>query len=126
MDIDATSHMTKSQGNLLNYSLLKHPLKNAIIIGNGHMIPVQGHGHIFLPSSHNTFTLKNVLHAIQFIKNLIFVQKFTRDNMVSVKFDPFGFAVKDLATGKIVLPKALVTSTLSNRHMEHSSHLPHL
>ena len=55
------------------------------------MIPVQGHGQISLPSSHKSLTLKNVLHARQLIKNLIFVRKFTHDNMVSVEFDHFGF-----------------------------------
>ena len=44
MDTSATSHMTQSQGNLLYYSSFKHPLHNAIVVGNGHMIPVQGHG----------------------------------------------------------------------------------
>ena len=67
------------------------------------MIPVQGHGNISLTSSPNTFTLKNVLHAPQLIKNLIFIRKFTQDNMVFVEFDPFGFSVKDLATGILVL-----------------------
>ena len=47
------------------------------------MILVQGHGHTFLPSSLNTLTLKNVLHAPQLIKNLISVRIFTRDNIVT-------------------------------------------
>ena len=34
MDTDANSHMTRCQGSLLNYSLLKHPLNNGIIIGS--------------------------------------------------------------------------------------------
>ena len=70
MDTGATSHMTPSQGNLLHYSPFKHPLHNAIVVGNGHLIPVQGHGKISLPSSRKSLTLKNVLHAPQLIKNL--------------------------------------------------------
>ena len=87
----------------MNYSPLTHHLSNAIVVGNGHMIPVHGHGHISLPSSHKTLTLKNVLHAPKLIKNLIYVRKFTHDNIVSVEFDPFGFFVKDLVMGSIVL-----------------------
>ena len=103
MDTGATSHMNRSQGNLFNYSSFKHPLHNAIIVGDGHMIPVQGHKNISLTSSPNTLTLKNLLYAPQLIKNLISVRKFTRDNMVSVEFDHFGFSVKDLATRNLVL-----------------------
>ena len=40
---------------------------------------------------------------LKLLKNLIYVRKFTRDNMVSVEFDPFGFSVKDLATGNLYL-----------------------
>ena len=58
MDIGATSHITRSQGTLMNYSPLTHHLSNAIVVGNGHMIPVHGHGHISLPSSHKPLTIK--------------------------------------------------------------------
>ena len=57
----------------------------------------------FPPYPHESLTLKNVLYAPVVIKNLISVRKFTRDNMVSIEFDPFGFSVKELATGNIVL-----------------------
>ena len=46
-----------------------------------------------------TFTLNHVLHAPKLIKNLISVQKFTTDNMVSISFDPYRFSVNDLQTG---------------------------
>ena len=103
MDTGATSHMTRSQGNLMPYFPLKHQFNNAIVVGNGLMIPVHGHEQLSFPSSQKPLTLKNVLHAPKLIKNLISVRKFTHDNMVSVEFDPFGFSVKDLATGNIVL-----------------------
>ena len=44
-----------------------------------------------------------MLHAPQIIKNLISVRKFTTDNHVYMEFDPFGFHVKDLLTGNIIL-----------------------
>ena len=91
MDTGATSHMTHSQCTLLVYSPFKHLSNNATIVGNGHMISVHGHGRVSLPSSNKPLTLQNFLHAPKLIKNLIFIRKFTNDNMVSVKFDPFGF-----------------------------------
>ena len=103
MDTGAISHMIWAQGTLINYFPLKHRLDNAIIVGNGQMIPVHGHGQISLPSSNESLTLTYVLHASKLIKNLISVRKFTRDNLVSVEFDPFGFSVKDLATKNVIL-----------------------
>ena len=54
MDTGTTSHMTRSQGTLINYYPLKHRLNNAIVVGNDHMIPVHGHGHVSFPSSQKT------------------------------------------------------------------------
>ena len=103
MDTGATSYMSHPQGTLLNYCFLKHRFNNAIIVGNGHMIPIHGHGHVSLPSPNEPLTLKNVLHAPKLIKNLISVRKFTNDNMISVEFDPFEFFVKELDAGKIII-----------------------
>ena len=57
------SHTTHSQGTFLNYFPLKHRFDNAIIVGNGHIISVHGHGHVSLPSPNEPLTLKNILHA---------------------------------------------------------------
>ena len=84
MDTGATSHMTHSQGTLVNYFPLKHPHNNHIIVGNGNMIPVHRHNNLPISSSHPSLTLKNVLHAPRLIKNLISVRKFTTDNNVSI------------------------------------------
>ncbi|XP_021760551.1 uncharacterized protein LOC110725371 [Chenopodium quinoa] len=93
MDTGATSHMTSNQGTLSSYFNLSN--HHNIIVGNGSGIPIHGHGQASLPP----FTLNNVLHAPNLIKNLIFVRKLTSDNFVSIEFDPFGFSVKDLRTG---------------------------
>ncbi|KAK1667265.1 hypothetical protein QYE76_055424 [Lolium multiflorum] len=50
-------------------------------------------------SSHVT----DVLVSPDIVKNLISGRKFTRDNYVSIEFDPFGFSVKDLATKTLLL-----------------------
>ena len=91
MDTRVTSQRTRSQGNLMPYFPLKHQLNNAIVVGNGNMILVHGHGQLSFPTSQKPLTLKNIFHAPKLIKNLIYVRKFTPDNMISVEFDPFGF-----------------------------------
>ena len=98
MDIGATSHMTPDQGILSPYFNMSK--SQGIIVGNGHQIPIVGHGSASLTQTNPSLKLNNVLHAPKLIKNLISVRKFTNDNMVSVEFDPFGFSVKDLQTGK--------------------------
>ena len=103
MDTGATSHMTHSQGTLINYFPLKYPHNNHIIVGNGNIILVHGHGNLPISSSHPSFTLKNVLHAPRLIKNLISVHKFTIDDNVFIEFDPLDFSVKELGTGTILL-----------------------
>ncbi|KAL9999878.1 putative RNA-directed DNA polymerase [Helianthus debilis subsp. tardiflorus] len=46
--------------------------------------------------------LPNMLYSPHIIKNLLSVRRFTRDNNVSVEFDPFGFSLKDLTTGRLL------------------------
>ena len=67
MDTGATSHMTHSQGNLMLYFPLKHEFNNAIVVGNGQMIPIHGYGQLSFPSLQQPLTLKNVLHAPKLI-----------------------------------------------------------
>ena len=102
MDTGATSHMTGDSGTLSSY--FNSSINKTILVGNGNTIPVYGDGHKIIPSpSRSPVNLKNVLHAPQIIKNLTSVRKFTTDNHVSMEFDPFGFHVKDLLTGNIIL-----------------------
>ncbi|KAL3634376.1 hypothetical protein CASFOL_021430 [Castilleja foliolosa] len=48
--------------------------------------------HLFYLSFKMSFTHLN------YLKNLVFVRRFTPDNSVSVEFDPFSFLVKDYKT----------------------------
>ena len=68
MDIGATSHISHSQGNFFKYFPLKHHYNNHIIVGNGNMIPIQGHGDLPISLSNPSLTLKNVLYAPKLIK----------------------------------------------------------
>jgi hypothetical protein len=53
-----------------------------------HPVRFYSNMHLCLPSSN--FDLKSVLHVPSLIQNLISVCQFTRDNAVSIEFDPFG------------------------------------
>jgi hypothetical protein len=100
MDMSASSHMVNNTGILTSSS---PPLVNtSIIVGNGAPLPVHHFGSFsptqFLP-------LNNVLipPPPNLIKNLISVRALTRDNFVSITFDPFGFSRKDFKTGTTLL-----------------------
>lgn len=97
-DTGATSHMTGSQGTLKSYSNLRALNKN-ITVGNGHKIPIYGYGHTSFSPPHPPIRLKNVLHSLFLIKNLISVRRLSIDNNLAIEFDPFGFTVKDYQTG---------------------------
>ncbi|KAJ9558252.1 hypothetical protein OSB04_012866 [Centaurea solstitialis] len=99
MDTGATNHMTSTPGMLSSFS--NNCLFNHVRVGNGSDIPVTGSGSTFLHST-RPLSLSNVLVVPHLIKNLISVRKFTRDNSVSIEFDPNGFFVKDLRTGHIL------------------------
>ncbi|KAE8713005.1 flocculation protein FLO11-like [Hibiscus syriacus] len=98
MDTGATSHMTSTQGNLSSYVNMSKD--NSVTVGSGQSIPIRGYGHTVLPSPNPPLYLKHVLHTPNLIKNLVSVRKFTTDNNVSVVFDPCGFSVHDLQTGR--------------------------
>ncbi|KAJ0575196.1 putative RNA-directed DNA polymerase [Helianthus annuus] len=96
MDTGASSHITSNIGKIstpLSFS------SSTILVGNGHKLPITGSGNSLHTVSTKTYQLNNVLHSPTVIKDLLSVRKFTRDNQVSIEFDPFGFSLKDLKTG---------------------------
>ncbi|XP_074266400.1 uncharacterized protein LOC141589667 [Silene latifolia] len=101
MDTGASSHLSADAGTFkfpLNSSTIK-----SIYVGNGARIPVHGSGHTTLTNPNRTLHLHNVLYTPNIIKNLISVRQFTKENNVSVEFDPRSFSVKDLANGNLIL-----------------------
>ncbi|XP_074303187.1 uncharacterized protein LOC141637580 [Silene latifolia] len=101
MDTGASSHLTSDAGTLISPSSASNI--RSILVGNGNSIPVRGSGTATLPAKDRTLYLTNVLYTPRIIKNLISVRQFTKDNNVSVEFDPFGFSVKDLQNGTTIL-----------------------
>jgi hypothetical protein len=102
MDTRASAHLSSDAGNL---SSLSPPRDTHVTIGNGSSIPITHSVHAFLPTANSSrsLTLRVVLVTPCIVKNLIFVRQFTTDNFCSVEFDPWGFLVKDLRTGAMIL-----------------------
>jgi hypothetical protein len=72
-------------------------------VGNGAPLLVHRIGTSTVPTQFSPLNLNNVLISLQLIKNLISVRALTRDNFISVTFDPFGFSIKDFKTGTTLL-----------------------
>lgn len=96
-DSGASSHMASSDGILHSSQDPSHP--TTVTVGNGSSVPVTRVGRTSLHS----FKLDNVLVVPSIVTNLLSVRRFTRDNFVSIEFDPFGFSIKDLWTGTVRL-----------------------
>lgn len=98
MDTSASFHMIANPGTF--HTISESSIVPSVYVGNGNHIPVVGSGTAHL-SPHLTMT--NFLHTPHIIKNLVSVCQLTKENNVSVKFDPFDFSVKDLQTGDMVM-----------------------
>ncbi|KAF3773206.1 Retrovirus-related Pol polyprotein from transposon TNT 1-94 [Nymphaea thermarum] len=75
---------------------------NSVIFGSGDKLSIRSIGNMSLPSMHENFRLKNVLHVPMIHKNLLSVAKFTRDNGCKMEFTPHDFSVKNMQTGEIM------------------------
>ncbi|GJY39506.1 ribonuclease H-like domain-containing protein [Tanacetum coccineum] len=101
MDTGASSHLNSNARNLS--TVFNKRLFPFVHVGDGNSIPITNTEHIIIPSPHRPLHLHNVLVTLNIIKILIFVRQFTRDNNCTIKFDAFGFFVKDLLTRHILL-----------------------
>ncbi|MFS7970018.1 putative RNA-directed DNA polymerase [Helianthus anomalus] len=99
MDTGAEQHATENRGMIPN---LNSNVNTKLMVGNGELIPIEGSGTGYLPIYNRTYILPNILYTPKIIKTLISVRRFTRDNHVSIEFDPFGFSLKDLTTGRLL------------------------
>ena len=101
MDTGASSHLTNNAGTIKTPSTSR--INSSILVGNGSCISVVAKGSSNIPVPLPPLALNNILYAPQIIKNLVSVRKFTKDNHVSIRFDPLGFSVKDLHSGSHVM-----------------------
>ncbi|GJZ50312.1 ribonuclease H-like domain-containing protein [Tanacetum coccineum] len=101
MDTGASSHLNDSIHCLSD--ILNMCIYPSVAVGNGRFIPVTNYGHSVLSTPFRPLRLNNVLITPNIVKNLISVRQFVRDNSCTVKFDPFGFSVKDFITRRVLL-----------------------
>jgi histone deacetylase 1/2 len=79
------------------------PFRSFVTVGNGATIPVTHTATAAIPTPSSPLLLNNILITPSIVKNLVSVRQFTRDNHVSVEFDPSGFSIKDLPTQTVKL-----------------------
>lgn len=101
MDSGTSSHTSTDPGNLSHLSCSSP--SSHVIVGGDTRLPITGTGTKTLPTQPRPLSLQNVLISPKLISNLVFVRKFTTNNLCSVEFDPFGFSVKDLQTRHEIL-----------------------
>jgi histone deacetylase 1/2 len=100
-DTGASAHMSSSPGILAHPQPLTVPA--SITVGNGAKLPVTHTASAVIPTSSSPLRLNDVLVSPPLVKNLISVKKLTRDNNISIEFDPTGFSIKDLPTREVKL-----------------------
>jgi hypothetical protein len=91
-----------SSGFGITSSSLSQNSASQIVVGDGSTLPITGVGFLIFPTSPRSLSLDNILISPGLIKNLVSIRAFTRDNLVSIEFDPFGFSIKDLAIGQMI------------------------
>jgi hypothetical protein len=98
-DTGASSHMRFGSG----ISFSSPPSSPShIIVGDGSALPITSHASVSLPNPTHTLYLHKVLISPKIIKNLVSIRSFTRDNFISIEFDPFGISIKDLTSGTVL------------------------
>jgi hypothetical protein len=95
LDSGASSHMSASSKLLSSYAYSPF---SSITLVDGSSIPIHCADQAQISSSIKPLLLRDVLVSPSLIKNIIPVHQFTRDNLVSIEFDPFGLSVKDCRT----------------------------
>jgi hypothetical protein len=114
-------HTTHSVGNISNSRPLNSASPSSIVVGNGSTLLVTSVGDSVILGP---FYLNNILLGPDIVQNLLFVRRFTTDNLCSMEFGPFGLSVKDLTTRNVIAQSnstgplytlRLLSSTASSR-----------
>jgi len=101
MDTGATDHITSELDKLIVHDKYHGGEQVQTASGSGMRISHVGHG--ILRSPRTNLHLKNILHVPDASKNLLSVNRFTRDNGVFLEFHPNHFVVKEQSTRKPLL-----------------------
>jgi hypothetical protein len=116
-DSGASHHTTHSVGNIFNPRPLNSASPSSIVVGNGFTLLVTSVGDSVIPGP---FYLNNILLVPDIVQSLLFVRRFTTDNLCSMEFNPFGLSVKDL-TIRNVIARSNSTGPLYTLHLPSST-----
>lgn len=101
-DTGATHHITVTS-DLANLTLQSEYHGNDTVqVGNGQGLSISHTGSSLIHTPYSSFQLNNILYCPKASHNLLFVQKFSKDNNCFFYFDDTGFIVKDKQSGKIL------------------------
>ena len=99
-DSGASHHVTPNPASL-NF-VIPYTGSEQLFVGDGKGLCISHIGSALLRTTNAIFKLNDVLLVPQASHNLLSVYKFVYDNWCSLTFDPFGFYIKDLSTGKML------------------------
>ncbi|PKU87026.1 Retrovirus-related Pol polyprotein from transposon TNT 1-94 [Dendrobium catenatum] len=101
LDSGASSHLTNSLNNLQISA--PYTRNDGITVGDGRSVPIAHSGAGILPTPSRKLYLSQLLHIPKLHYNLLSISQLTRDNNISIVFDPLGFTLKDLKTNQVLL-----------------------
>ncbi|PKU69741.1 Retrovirus-related Pol polyprotein from transposon TNT 1-94 [Dendrobium catenatum] len=101
LDSGATSHLTNSLDNLSVTN--SYQGSDNVTIGDGRSIQIAHSGSGLLHTYSRKFNLAQLLHVPELKYNLLSISKLTKDNNISITFEPNEFVFKDLQTQQILL-----------------------
>jgi hypothetical protein len=93
-----TTHQVTNELSNLNLRTEEYTGTDQLQVGNGQGLRIHHSGIANLSSLHHNFRLSSLLHVPEITKNLLSVNKFTKDNNVFIEFHPTFFCVKDIPT----------------------------
>ncbi|KAB2618580.1 hypothetical protein D8674_014449 [Pyrus ussuriensis x Pyrus communis] len=99
-DSGASHHVTPDPASL--NSAIPYTGSDHLFVGNGKGLCISHTGSALIRTPNSTFQLNDVLLVPKASHNLLSVYKFVYDNWASLTFDPFGFYIKDLRTGRML------------------------
>ncbi|KAG6748891.1 hypothetical protein POTOM_048829 [Populus tomentosa] len=100
-DTGATNHMAS------HADLVQQPLRfngpSGVYVGNDDSLRISHIGNSSINLGNNSLSLKDILVVPQLKENLVSIAKLTKDNNCVFACFPWGYVIKDLATGVILL-----------------------
>ncbi|PKU62337.1 Retrovirus-related Pol polyprotein from transposon TNT 1-94 [Dendrobium catenatum] len=119
LDSGASAHLTNSLDNLSIAS--PYQGSDSITIGDGRSMSIANSGTGSLPIPARKLTLDQILHIPELKYNLLSISKLTRDNNISITFEPNGFCLKDIKTQETLLRGPCRDGLYPVQHVQHRS-----